>query len=65
MTPPQLSRLSLNQRTTNNWNVREAVEGCARAGLHWIGLWRDKVAATGLEESARVVREAGLRVSSL
>jgi len=63
--PPQLSLLSLNQRTTNNWNVREAVEGCARAGLSWIGLWRDKVAEAGLEESARMVREAGLRVSSL
>ena len=63
--PPELSRLSLNQRTTNDWNVREAVEGCARAGLSWIGLWRDKVAEAGLEESARVVREAGLRVSSL
>ena len=64
-TPPDLSRLSLNQRTTNNWGVQEAVEGCVRAGIPWIGLWRDKVAETGLEESARIVREAGLRVSSL
>jgi sugar phosphate isomerase/epimerase len=28
-------------------------------------LWREKVAETGLHESARIVREAGLRVSSL
>lgn len=63
--PPDISRLSLNQKTTNNWGVREATEGCVRAGLSWIGLWRDKVAETGLEESARIVREAGLRVSSL
>jgi sugar phosphate isomerase/epimerase len=63
--PPDLARLSLNQRTTNNWGVQEAVEGCVRAGVPWIGLWRDKVAETGLEESARIVREAGLRVSSL
>ena len=63
--PPDLSRLSLNQRTTNNWDMQEAVEGCVRAGISWIGLWRDKVAETGLEESARIVREAGLRVSSL
>jgi sugar phosphate isomerase/epimerase len=62
---PDLSRLSLNQRTTNNWSVQEAVEGCVRAGIPWIGLWRDKVAETGLEESARIVRDAGLRVSSL
>ncbi len=60
-----LSRLSLNQYTTFNWTVGEAAEGCARAGLGWIGLWRDKVAAQGLERSAKLVREAGLKVSSL
>src|SRR5687768_13242242 len=63
--PPDQSRLSLNQKTTNNWSVRETAEGCARAGIEFIGLWRDKVSETGLSESARVVRDAGLRVSSL
>jgi sugar phosphate isomerase/epimerase len=63
--PPELSRLSLNQRTINNWGVQEAIEGCVRAGIPWIGLWRDKVAETGLEESACIAREVGLRVSSL
>lgn len=60
-----ISRLSLNQITTQRWSVREAVEGCVRANVPYIALWRDKVAATGLEESARLVREAGLKVSSL
>jgi sugar phosphate isomerase/epimerase len=60
-----LSRLSLNQATTKQWSVREAAEGCARAGISWIGLWRDKVAETGLEESARIVQGMGLKVSSL
>ncbi|HEY6690865.1 MAG TPA: sugar phosphate isomerase/epimerase family protein [Rubrobacter sp.] len=63
--PPDPSRLSLNQKTTNNWSVREAAEGCARAGIGFIGLWRDKVSETGLSASSRVVREAGLQVSSL
>ena len=63
--PPDPSRLSLNQKTTNNWGVREVAEGCARAGIGFVGLWRDKVSETGLSESARVVRDAGLRVSSL
>jgi hypothetical protein len=62
--PPDPSRLSLNQKTTNNWSVREAAEGCARAGIGFIGLWRDKVSETGLSESGRVVRDAGLRVSA-
>lgn len=58
-------RLSLNQKTTEHWSVAEAAEGCKEAGLRWIGLWREHVAKTGLEDSARLVREAGLRVSSL
>jgi sugar phosphate isomerase/epimerase len=59
-------RLSLNQITTNHWSVAEAAEGCARAGIRAIGLWRDKVAeAGGADAAARAVRDAGLRVSSL
>lgn len=60
-----ISRLSLNQATTERWSLREAVEGCARAGIPYIGLWRHKIAETGLEESARIVRDAGMRVSSV
>lgn len=60
-----LARLSLNQATTENWSVREAVDGCARAGIPAIGLWRHKVAETGLKQSANIVRDAGLQVSSL
>lgn len=61
----ELRRLSLNQMTTKQWNVREAIEGCARAGIPALGLWREKVAEIGLQQSARLVREAGLSVSSL
>lgn len=60
-----LARLSLNQITTQRWGVREAVAGCVQAGIPTIGLWRDKVAEAGIQESARIVRDAGLRVSSL
>lgn len=61
----ELTRLSLNQMTTKQWSVRQAVEGCTRAGIPALGLWREKVAETGLQESRRMVREAGLSVSSL
>ncbi|MFG1683163.1 sugar phosphate isomerase/epimerase family protein [Nonomuraea sp. NPDC049269] len=57
--------LSLNQRTTKRWSVAEAVEGCVRHGLEAVGLWREEVAEQGLAESVKLVREAGLRVSSL
>jgi len=60
-----LSRLSLNQITTQRWSLREAVEGCARAGIPSIGVWRDKLAEAGLDQAVRLVRDAGLHVSSV
>lgn len=65
MSGPDLSRLSLNTATTKRWTLKEAVDGAARAGLPAVGLWRDRVAEIGLPAAARIVRDAGLRVSSL
>jgi sugar phosphate isomerase/epimerase len=61
----RLSRLSLNTATTKRWTLKEAVDGAARAGLPAVGLWRDRVSEAGLSAAARIVRDAGLRVSSL
>lgn len=61
-----MDRFSLNQITTRSWGLAAAVAGCAEAGVGWIGLWRDKVAeAGGADAAARLVRDHGLRVSSL
>jgi sugar phosphate isomerase/epimerase len=60
-----MDRLSLNQMTTRAWTVPEAVAGCVRAGIGAIGLWRAPVAEHGLRRTATLVRDAGLRVSSL
>ncbi|MGW0806371.1 sugar phosphate isomerase/epimerase family protein [Nonomuraea sp. NPDC002799] len=57
--------LSLNQWTTRRWSVAEAVDGCVRHGLEAVGLWREKVEEQGLAQSVKLVRDAGLRVSSL
>lgn len=62
---PPRERLSLNQATVEQWSLREAVEGCARHGIGWIGPWRHKVADLGVAASARLIRDAGLRVSGL
>jgi len=61
----ELSRLSLNQRTTASWSLREAIQGCVDAGLGAIGIWREQLAEVGLDEACRTVAESGLRVSSL
>lgn len=60
-----LARLSLNTATTKGLTLPEAVEAAGRAGLSHVGLWRDRVAETGVKESARLVADAGLRASSL
>jgi sugar phosphate isomerase/epimerase len=59
------SRLSLNQATTTQWDMPSVVDGCVRAGIDKIGLWRGPVAEYGLERSAKLIRDAGLTVTSL
>lgn len=57
--------LSLNTATTKRWTLAEAVDGAARAGLGAVGLWRDRVDEIGVAAAAKLVADAGLRVSSL
>ncbi|GAB3142477.1 sugar phosphate isomerase/epimerase [Microbispora hainanensis] len=52
-------------RACARWSVREAVDGCVRHGIPAIGLWREAVAEQGLPATAKLVTDAGLRVSSL
>ncbi|MFC7331128.1 sugar phosphate isomerase/epimerase family protein [Marinactinospora rubrisoli] len=61
---PRLARLAVNQMTVRSWGVRDLVQGCLRAGIPAVGLWREPVAEAGLSAAARWVRDAGLRVSS-
>lgn len=60
-----LERLSLNQATVKSWSLREAVEGCARHGIPYVGLWRDRLDEAGCGEARRWLRETGVKVSSL
>ena len=60
-----LDRLSLNQATVKHLSLAEAVALCVRHDIPAIGLWRDRVAESGLAAAAAAVRAAGLRVSSL
>jgi sugar phosphate isomerase/epimerase len=60
-----LRRLSFNQITVNSWTLEEAVSGCVRYRIPFIGLWRDKVDQAGLRAAGKLVRESGVVVSSL
>jgi sugar phosphate isomerase/epimerase len=58
-------RLSLNQATTKELSVEQTVRSCAEAGIQGIGLWRDRVDEIGADRAAKLVRQAGLTVTSL
>jgi len=62
---PLLKNLSLNQITTENWNLKEAVAGCVKAEIPWISLWRHKIEEIGLAESKKIIIDSGLKLSSL
>jgi sugar phosphate isomerase/epimerase len=58
-------RASLNTATVKEADLAEAVHVAAEAGFGAVGLWRDRVQEVGAPKAARLVAEAGLRVSSL
>ncbi len=60
-----VSRLSFNQATSERASLREVIDACARNGVPAISIWRHKLAETGVAEAAKLVRDAGLRVSSI
>lgn len=61
-----VSNLSINLATVREqWDMRQAVEGCLRRGIRAIAPWRDQVAKIGLKEAARLVADNDLRVTGL
>jgi len=62
---PDPSRLSLNQITIKQWSLAQAIEGCARHGIGYIGIWRDKLDEQPIPQTARQLSDSGIKVSSL
>ena len=59
-----LDHLALNWATVREkWDMAQAIEGCARHGIPAIAPWREPVQALGIENTARRLRDAGLKVS--
>jgi sugar phosphate isomerase/epimerase len=56
--------LSINLATVRQqWNLREAADACRRHGIAAIDPWRDQVAAIGIGEAVRAIKDNGLAVS--
>ncbi|MER7812095.1 sugar phosphate isomerase/epimerase family protein [Streptomyces sp900116325] len=60
-----LSRLSINQETIKQWSLPELTEGCVKAGIDKVGLWRAPVQEYGAERTAQLLADAGISVTSL
>lgn len=59
-------KISLNTATVRQqWNLAEAIEGCARHGIRGITPWRDQIQETGLDKVAKLIDDAGLHVTGV
>lgn len=65
VTSGDLSRFSINQMTVKQLSMPELVEACVELGVPGVGLWREPVQSYGLEATAKLVRDAGLAVTTL
>jgi sugar phosphate isomerase/epimerase len=58
--------LSINTATTRGqWDLRQAIDGIARAGIAGISPWRDQLQAMGVPAAAAAIRANGLTVTGL
>lgn len=60
-----LERFSINQMTVKQLSLPELADACGQLGITNVGLWREPVQSHGLEATAKLVRDAGLTVTTL
>ncbi len=58
--------LSINTATVREqWDLRQAIEGIARAGIPGLAPWRDQLQAMEVGEATKAIRDHGLVVTGL
>ncbi|MGW2419102.1 sugar phosphate isomerase/epimerase family protein [Streptomyces sp. NPDC001709] len=60
-----LARFSINQMTVKQLSLPELAYACGQLGVTQVGLWREPVRAYGVEATAKLIRDAGLTVTTL
>lgn len=60
-----LSRFSINQMTVKQLSLPELADACLKLGVPGVGLWRAPVQEYGVEATAKLLRDAGLAVTTL
>lgn len=62
---PPIDRFSVSQFTTYRWSMQESIDGFESSNVPAIGIWRAKLDDLELYETAALLRESNLGVSSL
>jgi sugar phosphate isomerase/epimerase len=60
-----LSRLCIHTITTRPWSIETAVEKYSQAGVKGITVWRDALEYKDINNTKRIIQDAGLSVVSL
>lgn len=60
-----LTRFSINQMTVKQLSLPELADACGQLGIANVGLWREPVQSYGVEATAKLIRDAGLTVTTL
>jgi len=60
-----MALLSINEVTTFRWSFEEDVQRYADAGVRGIGVWRQKLTDYGEEKAAELLKEKGIKASTL
>ncbi|MGW0813892.1 sugar phosphate isomerase/epimerase family protein [Streptomyces viridiviolaceus] len=60
-----LERFSINQMTVKQLSLPELADACQELGVRNVGLWREPVQRYGVEAAAKLMRDAGLTVTTL
>jgi sugar phosphate isomerase/epimerase len=60
-----MAELSVNETTTFRWSLEEDAAHYAAAGIHALGVWRQKLSDCGLARALELLQHHGLKVSHL
>ncbi|MFC8129614.1 sugar phosphate isomerase/epimerase family protein [Streptomyces sp. NPDC057302] len=60
-----LARFSINQMTVKQLSLPELAAACTDLGIPGVGLWREPVHSYGLDKAAKLMRDAGLTITTL
>ena len=62
---PAIKRLSFNTITAKSLTLQEVIQECKLYGVGHIAPWRELIVNTGIQQSAKMISDSGISISSL